>query len=825
MKRPAFIVLLILLAGRILGMSLELPSWLLLTALGFLLISQGWLFFARQKLQGLPTSGYLLVTTVLLLGLHQQRLIVENDKFAAHVVERLSAEPESNVRAILAGEPEYRSDYVRLPLTNLEISLQGKTISLKSRAIVYLYGWAAEEIQKNDPMRGDAVHLRSRIKKQSSLRNPSLPDYRERLKQRGIHLTFRIIQPEDIGIAPPHSGRAPINKFLHAISLFRNKVASLFDSSLSQSNAALLKGLAMGRSEDISPADRDAFQRTGLLHLFSVSGLHTGMIAALVFILLRLTYLNIRSAAIATMILVWLFTLYAGFQSPVLRSAVMISMLLSSYWLPGLKRPLDGLSLLSFAAFWTLIFNPRALSQTDFQQSYICVAGMVFLLPFFKEHFFLNLEFAPPAQKAIRAKINHYILFPFFMVLAIQLTMLPLLAHYYHRVSPASFMANPIAIPFAFLCLAFAVAMALAGYVLPIMISPLGAIAGILLNFLRGIVHLIADIPGASIHLEPLPWFFISIYYAILFSGNWMLEKKSQLPGRKARFIIALAFLVAMLVWLPILQGGRPDMEVVFFDVGQGDSAYIEFADGSNMLIDGGRDVPRNMGEQVIIPYLEKRGVASLDAVVATHSDSDHIGGLPAIFEHIFVNRLFISEGVADDSQRDDLIESARSWGATIKETGAGDKLEGFADASVDVLNPPRPIPAWLSDNDRSLVLRIKKGSSSILFAGDAEFFAEKYMLESGADLESAVLKAGHHGSRASTSKAFLDAVKPHAAVISVGADTAYRHPHDETLKKFAERGIRVYRTDRHGAVMMKIKGGIIEITAMNRKDETSNDP
>ncbi|HQH11586.1 MAG TPA: ComEC/Rec2 family competence protein, partial [Candidatus Sumerlaeota bacterium] len=477
MKRPAFIVLLLLLAGRILGMNIAAPAWLALSATVLLLIAHGSLFLARKKNLTSATSGCLLLAAVFFLGFHQQRLIVEADNLASLIVEKLPAQPAPEVAATIAAEPDYRSDSVTLLVKNPSISWQGKTISLKSRALVYLYNEAAEEIRKNVSMRGDKIHLRSRIAQSSALSNPTLPDYQKRLRQRGIHLIFRINTSDDISIAPPQSGRSVINKSLHAVAGFHKDIATIFDSVLSPANSALLKGLAMGRTEDILPADKDAFQQTGLVHLFSVSGLHAGVIAALVFFLLRLAYLNIRIAAILTIIFIWIFAIFVGFQSPVVRSAIMISMLLASYWLPGLKRPLDGISLLSFAAFWTLILNPRALSQVDFQLSYICVAGMVILLPVFKDNFFLNLEFASSEQKALRAKINRRILFPLFMVLSIQLAILPLLAHYFHRISLASFMANPIAIPFAFLCLALAAAMVLAGYLFPLMLPLLGVVA------------------------------------------------------------------------------------------------------------------------------------------------------------------------------------------------------------------------------------------------------------------------------------------------------------------------------------------------------------
>ncbi len=817
MKRPAFIALMVLIAGRVLGTFLPIPAWILLFAVFYLILGSAYLLFRRPR-DTPPQSGNLLLLAVLFIGLYQQRALVENNRLAVRAAQHLTHYVAASVSGRLAREPLLRNGYARLLVKDLSLHEDGNSIPLPTKALVYVYGEAAKKVRSADGARGDLVRLYGEARIPSSPHNPTLLNYRAFLAQKGIHLIFRLKYAHEMEIKPPQNGRSLFARILLQIHRFRLRCENNFDTSLSARNAALIKALTLGMSHQLDPGDREIFLRTGLMHLFAVSGLHTGMMAVLLFMLLRLARLRFRSVALLTIAGVWLFAAYTGFRSPVIRAAVMVTCLLASYWLPGMRRHIDGISMLTFAAFWVLIFNPRCLFQADFLMSYLSVFFIMTLMPFFREHFTFDIQRAKPEKRGRLSNLNRYVLLPLYVVISVQLALLPLLALYYHRFSLAGFIANPIAVPIAFCCLTAGFFQVILGTAVPVLIPFLAWVTGILLTILRGVANLFSQIPLAAIHLSPLPWFVVAGYYATLLGGNWILEKKEWKRRRAIHFAMAIGVIIALLVWLPIFRGGKSALEVVFLDVGQGDCIYVEFPGGQNLLIDGGRNYPRDMGRCIIAPFLRNRGIDSVDVVIATHADADHIGGLVYVLDHFFVN--YVIEGGSKSYSKvyRDFERKTKEWGVVKELAARGDSIEGYPGAELVFLNPPRQTPLEWGSNDRSLVLRLKKGDTAFLFTGDAAFEAERSMIASGMDLRATVLKVGHHGSRFSSGERFLEAVHPMAAVISVEAHNSYGHPHPSVLKRLKAHKMRVYRTDKDGAITMRVRGDKIEIQTQRRK-------
>ena len=815
MKRPVFILLLLLIAGRITGNILPLPSWLAFAAVVFLVVSQAWLFFKSQE-HSLYPSGQILFLAVFILGVHQQRYLEERNAVTSQLAGFLSGFSQVKLTGKIARAQETQTRYGRLVVKDVVFHKDNRAIPLKMKALVYVYDKAYEKTRTFQPVHGDRVILRGEALIPPILKNPTLFNYRAFLAQRGIQLLFRLKSRHEIELSRPEKGRSIPNMVFGKIHQLRRAWIELLDNHLSQRDSALMKGLLLGRSGDMHPEDREMFLRTGLLHLFAVSGLHTGMIALLLFFVFSLLWLPFRLNSLLVIGGVWIFACLTGFRTPAVRAGIMISCLLATYWLPGLKRGIDGLSMLSFAAFWVLIIDPASLFQADFIFSYVSVFFIIVFTPFFESSLRLDLKRFHPRFRDWLALINRFLILPFSVVLCIQLALLPVLAFYYHRFSLIALIANPIALPIAFCCLILGILQMFPCSLFPGLLPFFSLLSFHLLSLLRQVVHFFSELPSAMIHMDPLPWYIIGMHYLVLLGGNWLLEEKERHPRRKVLFAAVLLGLITLLVYLPFFRKVKPPLEVVFLNVGQGDSIYIECRDGSNFLIDGGRHYPRDMGRFVIAPYLKRRGVDSLDAIIATHADADHIGGLPYILDHFFVD--YLVEGPTESGSKiyrefEDKIES---WGIVVKKAGCGDKFQGFCGAEIIFLSPPHPAPSDWSRNDLSLVLRLEKDDVAFLFTGDAEARAECFMLDSGHEIKANVLKAGHHGSRHSTSEAFLDAVCPSVAVISAGKGNIYGHPHPEVLERLRAHKVKIYRTDRDGAVVMKVKDGGLWIESRN---------
>lgn len=240
------------------------------------------------------------------------------------------------------------------------------------------------------------------------------------------------------------------------------------------------------------------------------------------------------------------------------------------------------------------------------------------------------------------------------------------------------------------------------------------------------------------------------------------------------------------------------DLTVHFLDVGQGDCTVLTQG-GHAMMIDAG-DNDRGTAIQSYLQYL---GIDTLDYVVLTHPDADHIGGADVILYKFDCKTILMPDKETDTRTYDDVIQTMKEKGYKAEHPLPGDSYV-FGDCVFTVLSPAKDYP---DNNNNSIVLSLTHGENTFLFTGDAEEEAEQDILQQDFDLRADVLKAGHHGSSSSTSDDFLEAVSPSCAVISCGEDNKYGHPHAETMNKFRQMGVTVYRTDEQGTITVTSDG------------------
>lgn len=233
-------------------------------------------------------------------------------------------------------------------------------------------------------------------------------------------------------------------------------------------------------------------------------------------------------------------------------------------------------------------------------------------------------------------------------------------------------------------------------------------------------------------------------------------------------------------------------LTVTFLDVGQGDAAVLQCG-GQSMMIDGGKA----KASSYIYSWLKKNQISYLDVMVATHTDADHIGGLSGALNYAKVGTAYcpVTSGTTKTFQS--FVKYLKKQGKSITVPKAGDEFS-LGGAQVRILGPTDP---QAEGNNSSIVLKVTFGDTSFLFTGDAEREEEQELLESGYDLESTVLKVGHHGSDTSTSYLFLRTVNPQYAVISVGADNTYGHPTEAVLSRLRDADVKTYRTDLQGTI------------------------
>ena len=252
-------------------------------------------------------------------------------------------------------------------------------------------------------------------------------------------------------------------------------------------------------------------------------------------------------------------------------------------------------------------------------------------------------------------------------------------------------------------------------------------------------------------------------------------------------------------------------LTVAFLDIGQGDSILILSPNGMTMLIDGGNS--DSDATEVILPKLREWGADRLDVMVATHPDADHIGGLPEVLENFPVGTVALTGQVHSTQIYERLLTDIRDLNVDAIQTRTGTVIPFDPAVRVEVLGPDDEFVQDDDDrNNASIVIRLTFGSVSFMLIGDAEDAEEEAILASGADLRSAILKVGHHGSRSSTSEPFLAAVDPQVGVISAGEGNQYGHPHQDVLDRLEQAGVQIYRTDQSGTITVTTDGSTIDV-------------
>jgi competence protein ComEC len=638
---------------------------------------------------------------------------------------------------------------------------------------------------------GSELTFTGRLALPQGVRNPGGFDYRRYMAQRGVSATV-FVSAESISRGAGEKGSFII-KAGHAI---KDRIVSVIDRSLPRQQAGLLNGMLIGYREGLSREVTDAFCDAGLTHIMAVSGANiVFLIIPLAFIFKRLRLGN-RTSGLLTMAFLFVFIFITGFEPSVLRAVVMASVMLTARML---NRETDVYTTIAFAAMLLLLCSPCMLFNVGFQLSFAATLSLVMLYGNIKK-LIVRSRFIPQAIASILAA-----------TLAAQLGVLPITLACFNRVSLVAVLSNLIAAPLLEFITIIGMFMAVLGQISIVFSQLLGYINCVFLSIILYITKISSSVPFASIRTVTPPTAGIVLYYIALWFLLWYRPLKNI--RIKPRYIAAALVLSAVpALVIPMVPG---KLEVVFLDVGQGDSAFIRTCTGKNVLLDGGGSTDPNamskVGESVIAPFLLDKGVTALDAVIASHGHSDHTQGLLTAMEQFRVDSLIIPL-TADDEGFEKLLELAGSKRIKVERCERGDVIKLDRETSLDVLSPsPELETAETSLNNTSLVLKLHYGDADVLFTGDAEAEAEQQLLEGGADLAAEVLKIGHHGSSTSTGRTFLEKVDPVAAVISVGRNN-FGHPSPVTLDLLRDEGVRVFRTDECGAVVLTSRGGDIRL-------------
>lgn len=665
-----------------------------------------------------------------------------------------------DVVGIVADLPLRRTDATRFLLRPDHVSHAGNAIALPGELRISWYGGAPAELEACSRWQ-----LRLRLKRPRGLVNPGGFDAERQALERGIVAT---------GYVRDDARNVRVGTAARCIDGVRERVARGIDARIGDTRmAALLRALAIGDTRGLGDAEWEVARATGVSHLLSISGFHVGVAAAFAALLVRLAWrgvprLGLRLAlpvaqAPAAFATAAAYGLLAGASLPTQRTVLMIAVVALARCS---RRASGGVQALGLALLAVLLADPLATLSPGFWLSFGGVA-------------FLMLCMRPSPRRSPRDFLRELGV----AQLVMSLSLLPLTIGFFGQTSLAGVLANLVAVPlvsFIIVPLCLLAVLALLG--LPPLAYPLLEAASACLRVLWWLLEWMASWPGAQQQFAEPSWWAIALALA---GATWVLLPRA-VPAR----------MPALLLMLPLLCADRASFapgafEARVIDVGQGLSILVRTRTHA-MLYDAGARYPSgfDLGRAAVLPALHALGVRALDLIVVSHGDNDHAGGAAAV-------------ALAFPAARRLAGEPARgAWDAAQCEEGQRWRWDGV---DFTVLSPREVQPAQvIAGNDRSCVLLVSGAAGRLLLTGDIGRRIEPAIAARVPAGPPLVLVVPHHGSRSSSSAAFVHALAPVAALVSAGWRSRFGHPHAEVVARFEEAGIPLWNTADVGSLWLE---------------------
>ena len=653
----------------------------------------------------------------------------------------------------------------RFPFDVARAEHAGAAVRIPSRVLLSSGG------QEFAPRAGEAWRLQVRLTRPHGLQNPGGFDaeahlFRHRLRARGY------VRPE----FPP--ARLETASAKYAIDRVRQRLGDALRARLPDNPfAGIVIALANGDSGGVSNEQWDIFRRSGTLHLVAISGLHISLIGGIAFFLGRwlwalpgytvLRYPAPVVGAVCALLAAAGYAALAGFVIPTQRALIMLGVVMGGILL---RRQTAPTQLLAIALLAVLTYDPLAVMAAGFWLSFAAVAVILFVahgeswrMEWWRKWGYLQI--------------------------AIALGMLPLMFALFQQVSLIAPLANLLAVPVFDLLM---VPLVLAGLVflgfLPSVAQTLFELAAGLLAQLWPVLEWLGSLAWSQWTRPALPgWALVCAGVGVV----WLLAPR----GWPARWIGAVWLLPLALLRPP--APGPGEVWFTLLDVGQGLAAVVRTASHTLVFDAGPRLGAFDTGRTVVVPYLRAQGVERVDVFVVSHGDNDHIGGVESVRRALPVEKIL--SGVPE-----------RTEGAASCEAGQRWEWDGVTFA---ILNPP--VGESGSKNDQSCVLHVRAPNGSLLLPADIEARAERRLVaEQGERLRADVLVAPHHGSKTSSTEAFIGAVRPDVVLFPVGYRNRFRHPHPAVVVRYAAAGTRRLDSASAGAIELRLRAQGMSVSA-----------
>ncbi|MBS4534567.1 DNA internalization-related competence protein ComEC/Rec2 [Clostridium sp. D2Q-14] len=634
---------------------------------------------------------------------------------------------------------------------------------------------------------GTTVRGQAYIEQPEVNTNPRLFNYSRYLKTRNIYSIIEFEKGSYKSI-----GKISLS-ILEVVKLNVKEYLDVFlESSLEEKNIGIIKGILLGDDTLLKEDNLDEYRQLGIAHILAVSGLHIGIITGFLLFIFRKLNIHYRVSALITVLFVFIYGYIVGYPPSILRASMILSFLMLSRVI--YRRP-DYVNILAFVALILLIYRPLWIFDVGFQLSFICTLSIIVLTPKINNAIFTDVRFG----KFISP------------LLAVQIGIAPILIYNFNYITVTSLIANLILIPilsYLLILVIFLIGLSIFSFNGAIILMGLINKTLTYFSYIANLVHKYLNI---VFYLPSISIINIVIYYFIIY----VIVNSKELRRIKFKYKITFLKTFIFLVILNEIILNQSKWNVNFIDVGQGDSALVEIKSKCFFIDTGGTTFgDYDVGENILIPYLLKKGINEIDGVFISHFHDDHVKGLISILKDskIKVNNIFFNPNNERNNLYKEIVYLAKRKGVNIISVHNKDKLKIYDIAEFSFYVPQQT--DFNQENNNSLIISLKLDNNRILFMGDAEKELEDEYIKYN-DEKFDIVKLGHHGSNTSTTDEFIDHIEPDRAIISVGKNT-FGHPHDETLNKLYDRNISLYRTDEEGCISVVDKFDSYEINTYN---------